>query len=123
MPVSSVSGMLSTSFYFVAVLLLMVVIMGPALSVYSGASLEAAGRIDRAVAVQVDDLAPGMRTVVEFGSYPGMVVSVKFSGDNVTSTVNGFSATESVGWQLATCTLGPGERYEFQLSGGVVTLA
>jgi hypothetical protein len=123
MPTSSVSGMLSTSVYFAAIFLLMAVVMGPAANLYRGASLEAAGHLAQGIAAQIDDLSPGMRTAIEFGSYPGMEVSVSFSGASVTATVNGFSATQEVAWQLDTYTLGPGEDYQALLRGGVVALA
>jgi hypothetical protein len=116
--------MLSTSFYFAAVFLLMAVVMGPAVNLYRGASLEAAGHLAQGIAAQIDDLSPGMKTAVEFGSYPGMDVSVSFSGATVTATVNGFSATQKVTWQLDAYRLEPGEDYQVLLSGGgVVTLA
>jgi hypothetical protein len=123
MPTSSVSGVLSTSVYFVAVFLLMLVVMVPSADLYRGSSQEAAGQLAHGLATQVDALSPGMRTAIEFGSTPGMDVSVHLSGTNVTATVNGFSATQQAAWQLATASLSPGEEYVLTLSGGVVTLA
>jgi len=123
MPISSVSGILSTSVYFVAVFLLMLVVMVPAADLYRGASQLAAGQLARGLADQVDALSPGMKTAIEFGSLPGMDVAVYLSGTNVTATVNGFSATQEAAWQLATASLSPGEEYVATLNGGVVTLA
>jgi hypothetical protein len=123
MPTSSISGIVSTSVYFAAVLLLMVAVMAPAVTLYRGSSLEAAARLAHGIAAQIDDLSPGMRSAIEFGSYPGMEVAVTLSGANVTATVNGLSATQAVNKQLVTSTLMPGEVYEVVLAGGVVTVA
>ena len=59
-----------------------------------------------------------MKTAIEFGSYPGMDRSVAFSRADVTATVNGFSSTQEVSWQLANCSLRPGEEYELRSMGG-----
>jgi hypothetical protein len=123
MPTSSVSGMLSTSAYFAAVFLLMAVVMGPVANLSRGVSLEAAGHLAQGIATQVDNLSPGMKTMIEFGSYPGMDASVTFSGSNVTAIVNGFSATQRVDVQLASCKLEPGKDYQVLMNGGVVELA
>jgi hypothetical protein len=123
MPTSSVSGIISTSVYFAAVLLLMAAVMAPAVTLYRDASLEAAGRLAHGIAAQVDDLSPGMKSAIEFGSYPGMDVAVTFSGANVTATVNGLSATQAVNKQLTTARLAPGEVYEILLVGSVVNIA
>lgn len=120
MPVSSVEGLLSTSVYFVAVLLLMVIVMVPVASLYTGASAQAARALAKGVAGQVDALSPGMETMVEFGSYPGMSVSVRFSDEAVTATVNGFSSTVATSWPLNGVLLEPGTQYDLALNGGVV---
>jgi len=123
MPTSSISGLFSTSAYIFALMLLMVAVMTPALALYRDANVEAAGRLAQGLAGQLDDLSPGMKTVVEFGSSPGVDVAVTFSAAGVTATVDGFSATRPVGWPLASSTLVPGVDYEILLAGGVVTIA
>lgn len=122
MPVSSVEGLLSTSVYFVAVLLLMAVVTAPLASLYRGASAQAAETLAKGVAGQVDALSPGMETEVEFDSYPGASVSVQFSGAGVTATVNGFSFTVTAHWPLSAADLGSGRQYDVMLSDGVVTV-
>ncbi len=122
MPASSVSGLLSTSMYFAAVILLMVVIMSPVASLYRLASLDSANAFARGVASQVDDLSPGMVTSVEFESSPGTAVSVSFAGSSVTATVNGFSATMNVDLPLSTATLDSGVTYDISLVDGEVSV-
>lgn len=122
MPTSGVSGYLSTSAYFIAVLLLMVVVMNPVAEVYHGASADSAGALARGVAGQIDAMSPGMKTELEFASYPGTFASVALSGSSVTATVNGFSSTETVTWPLAATVLQSGHQYDLVVSGGVVTV-
>lgn len=123
MPVSSISGVISTSAYFTAVFLLMLVVMSPVASLYKAASLESAGTLAGGIATQVDDLSPGMVTSIEFGSYPGTGASVSFAGTDVTATVNGYSSSVAVDLPLSTCSLHPGVRYSVSLVNGVVAVA
>jgi hypothetical protein len=120
MPASSVSGVISTSLYFAAMFLLMAVVLGPVVSLYRDSSVAAATHLDQGIAAQIDGLSPGMKTEVEFGSFPGTSISVSFAGDNVTATVNGYSVSETVAWSLASQQLGPGKGYDVYLVGGVV---
>ncbi len=122
MPVSSVSGLLSTSSYFIAVLLLMVVVMSPVAEIYRGASTDSAAALARGVAGQIDSMSPGMTTELEFSSYPGTSVSVTLSGSSVIATVNGFSSTHTVTWPLGTAILQPGRQYDLVVSAGVITI-
>jgi hypothetical protein len=123
MPASSMSGLLSTSVYFAAVMLLMAVVMSPVASLYGVASLDAAGALAKGVATQIDDLSPGMVTSVEFGSFPGTHASVYLTGTNVTADVNGFSATSRVDVPLSSATLSSGVAYDVSIVDGVVTVA
>ena len=122
MPASSVSGLLSTSAYFIAVLLLMVAVMSPVASLYRDASTDSAGALARGVADQIDAMSPGMTTEMDLASYPGTSASVVLSGSTVTATVNGFSSTQTVNWPLATASLESGHQYDLVMSGGVVTV-
>jgi hypothetical protein len=120
MPVSSVSGLISTSAYFAAVLLLMVVLIAPAGDAYHDASERAASVLAGGIAQQIDALSPGMKTDLEIGSFPGITVSVTFSASVVTATVDGASATQSVLWTLPPASLSPGHQYTLGLNGGLV---
>ena len=123
MPASSISGLLSTSVYFAAVLLLMAVVMAPGLNLYRDASQKAAATLVGGVAQEVDALVPGMTSDLEFQSYPAMTASVTFSGNNVTATVDGFSSSLPVNWPLAASTLLPGHHYRLSVIDGVVSAA
>jgi hypothetical protein len=122
MPASSVSGLVSTSAYFIAVLLLMVVVMTPVAGLYRDASASSAGALARGVADQIDAMSPGMKTELELAAYPGTSASVALSGSTVTATVNGFSSTQTVDWPLAAASLESGHQYDLVISGGVVTV-
>jgi hypothetical protein len=123
MPASSVSGLLSTSAYFLAVMLLMALVMVPVASIYRASCEEAARTLAEGVASQIDALSPGMTIQVRFGAYPGTDVSIGLSGSTVTATVDGYSSSQTVGWPLATSHLSPGQSYALSLSGGVVSPA
>ncbi len=122
MPASSVEGLLSTSVYFIAVLLLMAVVMAPVASLYRGASTQAAQTLAKGVADQIDALSPGMETEIEFSSYLGTSVSVQFSGEAITATVNGFSSTVATHWSLVAASLDSGKQYDLTLNGGTVAV-
>jgi len=122
MPVSSVSGLLSTSVYFGALFLLMVVVMVPGLSLYSDASQTAARTLATGVADQVDAMSPGMTTDIEFGSFPATWVAVFFSGTTVAASVNGFTSTAQVVWPLSASRLVPGQHYLLTIEGGTVAV-
>ncbi len=123
MPVTSLSGALSTAVYFASMFLLLGILVPPVRSVYGDADLAAARHLAGGIAGQIDALSPGMESLVSFDSLPGVSVSVTLSGSSVIATVGGESASESVNWGLPGVALSAGQDYEVTLNGGVVVLA
>ncbi len=123
MPVSGVSGALSTSIYFVSLFLLLATLIPPTRAAYDDADLAAARHLAGALAQQIDDLSPGMTSALKFGSSPGVSTSVLLSGRNVTATVGGSSATAGVVWQLPTSLLSADDTYVVSLDGGALEVA
>ncbi|MDA4114326.1 MAG: hypothetical protein OK474_09790 [Thaumarchaeota archaeon] len=123
MPVSSVSGTLSTSVYFVSLFLLLGVLIPPVKTAFHDADLAAATHLAEGISEQIDALSPGMTTVLKFGSFPGVSASVALSGTNVSASVDGVSASETVVWQLPSLVLSVDQGYAVALKGGVVLLA
>jgi hypothetical protein len=123
MPVSSVSEQLSTALYFSSVFILMIVAMMPVTSLYRDSNQLAAQRLASGIATQVGALVPGMTSEIEFGSSPGMNVSVRLSGSEVVATVNGLTSASSTSWRMDSVVLSPYRQYSIQLSGGVVIVA
>jgi hypothetical protein len=123
MPVSSITGSLSTAIYFASLLLLLGVLIPPVRASFHDADLAAATHLDQGIAEQIDALSPGMTTVLKFGSFPGVATSVVLSGKNVTVTVDGVSASEVVAWALPSLTLSTDTGYVVTLAAGEVTLA
>jgi hypothetical protein len=123
MPVSSISGTLSTSVYFVSMFLLLGVLIPPVKAAFHDADLAAATHLAEGISEQIDALSPGMTTVLKFGSFPGVATSVALSGTNVSATVDGVSASERVVWQLPSLVLSADRGYVVALNGGVVGVA
>lgn len=124
MPVSSVSGVVSTSTYVVSMALLLALLAPSLRAASSGADAAAAAHLSQAIASQIDDLSPGMSTTLRFGSSPGAPASVTLSGSSVTATVGGQSSTRAVAWALPDSVLSSGRDYVVSLNGaGVVELA
>lgn len=119
MPASAVSGIFTTSIYFISLLMLLALLLNPVIAAYRLASLQAATHLASGVATELNDLTPGMTTSVEFDSYPGTSEQVSLSGTLVTAEVNGQTATAELGVPAANSTLLPGTLYEVYLSGGV----
>jgi hypothetical protein len=101
----------------------MVAIMTPGMVAYRGASEKAADTLVTGVALQIDNLAPGVTTQFQFEASPGMNAVVVFFGSAVTATVNGFVSSRAVNWPLNSTSLYPGVQYVMTLRGGVVTVA
>lgn len=120
MPASSVSGLLSTSVYFISMLLLLALLVGPAANLYTGASLQAAKHLADGIAAEVNDLVPGMTTKVGFDPSLGTRESVSLSGTLVTATVNGQSAAAALDWPAVNASLVAGTPYIVYLADGVV---
>jgi hypothetical protein len=116
MPVSSVSGALSTSIYFASLFLLLGVLLPPTRSAYDDACAESARHLAGSIADQIDELSPGMTSALQFGSFPGAATTVTLAGVNVTVDVGGASATVSTVWQLQRASLSPGRSYEVTLT-------
>lgn len=123
MPVSSVSGALSTSIYFASLFLLLGLLLSPTRATYADASAASARHLAGALAEQIDDLSPGMSSIIEFGSSPGVKTSVTLSGMNVTVDVGGTSATARTVWLLQESSLSSGRSYEVTLAGDEVSVA
>jgi hypothetical protein len=124
MPVSSVSGTLSTSVYFISMFLLLGILVPPVRTAFHDADFAAATHLAEGISGQIDALSPGMTTVLKFGSFPGVSTSVALSGTEVVATVDGVSASESVVWQqLPSLVLSADYDYEVTLNGGVVRRA
>ena len=123
MPVSSVSGALSTSVYFVALFLLLGALIPPVKAAFHDADSAAAVHLAQGISEQIDALSPGMTTTMKFSSFPGVTSSVVLSGTNVTATVDGVSASERVDWRLPSISLSTDMGYELTLDGDVVSVA
>jgi len=123
MPVSGLSGVLSTSVYFASMLLLLGILIPPVRTAYGDADLAAARHLAESIAGQIDALSPGMTTVLKFGSFPGVVTSVALSGKSVTATVDGSSAVEPVIWTLPSSVLSADRGYVVELKGGSLGFA
>jgi hypothetical protein len=123
MPASSISGALSTSVYFIAMFLLLGMLVPPIRAAYQDSDLAAAGHLAEGTAEQIDDLSPGMTSVLEFGSFPGVTTSVVLSGDAVTATVGGASASAPVVCLLPGSVLSADVAYTVVLEGGDLRLA
>jgi hypothetical protein len=123
MPVSSVSGTLSTSVYFVSLFLLLGVMIPSVKTAFHDADLVAATHLAEGVSEQIDALSPGMTTIIRFGSFPGVSTSVTLSGTNVSASVDGVSASERVVWRLPSLVLSADHGYAVALDGVVVSLA
>jgi hypothetical protein len=123
MPVSSLSGALSTSVYFASMLLLLGVLIPPVRTAYGDADLAASRHLAASIAGQIDDLSPGMTSVLKFSSFPGVAESVALSGFSVTATVDGISASDAVTWAVPTLDLSADHAYVVEISGGALELA
>jgi hypothetical protein len=123
MPVSSVSEQISTALYFSSVFILMIVAMVPVTNLYRDSNQLAADRLASGIAAQVGALVPGMTSELEFGSYPGMNVSVRLSGSEVIASVNGLTSASPTSWLMDSIVLSPYRHYSILLSGGVVSVA
>jgi hypothetical protein len=123
MPVSSLSGALSTAVYFASMFLLLGILIPPVKTVYEDADMAAARHIAEGIAGQIDALSPGMSSVVWFASVPGSSASVVLSGGSVTATVGGESASEPVRWGLPGVSLSTDLDYEVTLNGGALEVA
>jgi len=123
MPVSSFSGLFSTSVYFGALFLLMMVLMLPGLNLYRDAGQTAARALATGVADQVDAMSPGITTDIEFGQFPATSAQVTFSGTTVSASVDGFTSNVRVVWPLSDSRLIPGHHYELTMQGGVVSVS
>lgn len=123
MPVSSLSGVLSTTVYFASMLLLLGILVPPVRTAYGDADLSAARHLAESIAGQIDTLSPGMTTVLKFGSFPGVATSVALSGRSVRATVDGSSAIEPVIWTLPSSVLSADRGYVVELKGGSLGFA
>ena len=123
MPVSSVSGAVSTSVYFVSLFLLLGVLIPPVKAAFHDADAAAATHLAEGISQQIDALSPGMMTTLKFGSFPGVTCSVVLSGANVTATVDGVSASQRVSWQLPSIALSADRGYVLALDGAVLSVA
>jgi len=125
MPVSSLSGSLSTGVYFASMFLLLFVLANPVRIAFHDADLRAAQQIASGVATQLDDLSPGMESSLSLQTSPGVSVSVRLAGPNVTAVVDGVSASADVRWTIPDITLATGHDYtvtiEAVADGGVRT--
>jgi len=117
MPVNSLSGSLSTAVYFASMFLLLFAVASPVRSAYQDSDLRAAQQITSGIAAQIDNLSPGMESVLSLRSSPGVSVSVLLSGSNVTTVVDGESAASQVRWSMEDCTLQPGQEYTVTIEG------
>lgn len=116
MPVSSLSGSLSTSVYFASLFLLLFVLSGPVGGAYADANQRAAQQVAAGVAAQINRLAPGMETELVLRSAPGVSTTVDIDGTTLTAVVDGHSASAELDWSLGRTTLTSGTGY-------VVTIA
>ena len=123
MPASSVSGALSTSVYFVSLFLLLGVLVPPVRTVYQDADLSAARHLAEGIAAQIDNLSPGMTSILRFDSFPGVSTSVALSGASVTVAVDGSSVSQRVTWQLPDTALSADREYVVTLDGGELEIA
>jgi len=123
MPVSSLSGVLSTTVDFASMLLLLGILVPPVRTAYGDADLSAARHLAESIAGQIDTLSPGMTTVLKFGSFPGVATSVALSGRSVRATVDGSSAIEPVIWTLPSSVLSADRGYVVELKGGSLGFA
>lgn len=121
-PASSITGLTSTAVYFAAALLLMVLLMGPGVSLYGQASKNDAADLAQAIAHEVDALVPGMTAQVDFESPVAGSSQVALSGHVVTATVDGFSSNATVSLALPDDRLLPGVQYALSVSDGVVSI-
>jgi hypothetical protein len=123
MPVSGVSGTVSTSVYFVSMLLLLGILVPATKGAYGDATSRSASQLAGALADQIDALSPGMTSEISFSSFPGVSASVVLSGRSVTATVDGSSASAPVALELPTTTLTPDTRYVVSVRGGALVVA
>jgi hypothetical protein len=123
MPVSSVTGSISTAVYFASLFLLLGVLIPPVKTSFHDADLAAATHLAQSIGEEIDALSPGMTTVLKYGSFPGVATSVVLSGNNVTATVDGVSASEEVAWALPSLTLSADTGYDVTVEGGAITVA
>ena len=115
MPVSGVSGSLSTGVYFTAMFLLLFALTPPVRAAYEDANLRAAQQIASGLGAQIDGLAPGMVSRLSFQSSPGEAVTVKIDGESVTATVNGVSSAFTVRWNMGSADLAAGSVYDVSI--------
>ena len=111
MPVTSLSGSLSTAVYFASMFLLLFALAGPVRAAFEDSSLRSSQQIASGVATQLDDLCPGMASSLSIQSSPGVSVSVHLAGSNVIVFVDGASAHAQVRWDMPDVTLSPGHDY------------
>ena len=123
MPTTSVSGALSTSIYFVSMFLLLGLLIPPTRGAYEDGNVAAARHLAEGIAGQIDEMSPGMTSVLRFSSFPGVAQSVSLSGHSVTATVGGFSASSPVIWALHESRLFPDRSYEIEIVGGELQIA
>jgi hypothetical protein len=123
MPVSSVSGAISTSVYFTSLFLLLGFTLVPVRAACQEADLSAARNLAAGLAGQIDDLSPGMTTVLRFASLPGVPASVALSGASIVVSVGGESVRESVVWPMPDLNLSSDRAYVVSLDGGAIDVA
>lgn len=119
----AVSSQLSQAVYFVSIIGLSLMLARPVYLVYSGAQERGAEALAAGLGAMVDSMSPGTTVVTSLESYPGVKLSVAFSGTTIVASFGNSSASAQVAWALQRATLSPGQDYRLTLEGGEVQVA
>ncbi|MDA4122961.1 MAG: hypothetical protein OK456_07270 [Thaumarchaeota archaeon] len=117
MPVNSLSGSLSTAVYFAAMFLLLFAVASPLEGAYQDANTRAAQQISSGLAAQINDLSPGMESVLVLRSSLGVSVTVHIAGGEVEASVDGATAASPTRWTMDDSTLTGGSEYTVTIHG------
>jgi hypothetical protein len=123
MPVVTVSSQISLAVYFVSIVGLAVLLARPVYQVYSASQERGAEVVASGLGAMVDSMTPGTSVVTRLEAYPGVLLSVSLSGEEVTASYGNSTYSAHVRWALQQATLVPGEEYNFTLRGGEVLVA
>ncbi len=121
MPVNSLSGSLSTAVYFAAMFLLLFAVASPLEGAYQDANMRAAQQISSGLAAQINNLSPGMESVLVLRSSPGVSVTVHIDGAQVEASVDGAIAVAPTKWTMDDSTLAGGSEYTVTIQGANAT--
>jgi hypothetical protein len=123
MPSVAVSSQLSDAVYVASVVGLAILLARPVYLVFSASQERGAEAVASGLGVMIDSMSPGTTLAARLESYPGVQLSVTFSGSTVAASFGKATATSHVRWDLQQAVLSPGLTYTFTLKGGEVRVA